>query len=107
MDKINEYLKNNSEYGEAGGRIYFRPTKHIMCSDGFRISVQANRNAYCEPREDEAWPYDEVELGYPSELDELIREYAEDEDTTETVFPYVPIGVVNELIDRHGGIFES
>ena len=29
----------------------------------------------------------------------------EDVDTTDTVFVYVPISVVNELVNRHGGIF--
>ena len=105
MDKINEYLKENCEYDEVCEQRYFRPTKRILCKDGFNISVQANRGSYCEPREDGAWPYSEVELGYPSELDPLIREYAEDVDTTDTVFAYVPISVVNELVNRHGGIF--
>ena len=105
MDKINNYLKENYEFMVIDGRKYPSVTKRITCKDGFSISVQANRNSYCEPRKDEAWAYSEVELGYPSQLDNLIREYAEEPDTIETVFPYVPIGVVNELINRHGGIF--
>lgn len=55
-------------------------------------------------RENKAWPYSEVELGFPSELDHLIDIYAEDPGTTETVYGYVSIKVVNKLIKKHGGI---
>lgn len=43
-------------------------------------------------------------MGFPSELDHLIDIYAEDPDTTETVYGYVPIKVVNKLIKKDGGI---
>ena len=46
-----------------------------------------------------------MELGYPSEPDELIKEYAEDwDDLTDTVYGYVPIEVVDKLLEKHGGI---
>jgi len=49
--------------------------------------------------------YSSVELGYPSERDDLIMEYAEDQDNpTETVYGWVPIEVVEELLKKHGGI---
>ena len=48
--------------------------------------------------------YESVELGFPSIEDELINEYAEDEPYTETVYGYVPIEIVEELINKHGGI---
>lgn len=48
--------------------------------------------------------YEEVELGYPSNEDELINDYAEDDDYTGTVYGYVPIEVVEKLIEKHGGI---
>lgn len=49
--------------------------------------------------------YESVELGYPSMEDELINEYAEDDsDYTKTVYGYVPIEIVEELINKHGGI---
>jgi hypothetical protein len=82
--------------------------ERVLCADGFSVSIQGNSGMYCSPRENIA-VYEAVELGYPSALDELINEYAEqtDEDgnaTTETVFPYVPIEVVEALIAKHGGI---
>lgn len=45
-----------------------------------------------------------MELGFPSELDPILDEYAEEPGTSDTVFGYVPIAIVNELISKHGGI---
>ena len=108
MDKINEFLKKNY-HGHKTRGLYSvgeipEVTKRIECNDGFSISVQANNFTYCMPREDKAWPYSEVELGFPSEVDDLIEDYSEEPGTTETVYPYVPIDIVNELIEKHGGI---
>lgn len=94
---INRYLqttKNNS-YG-------LKPRLH--CADGFSVSVQANRFRYCIPRVDNASYYESVELGYPSMVDELIVDYAEDSDYTNTVYGYVPVHIVDKLIKKHGGI---
>ena len=106
MDKVNEYLKRNNEFMTVMGKKIQQATKRIVCNDGFSISVQANNYTYCTPREDEAWPYSKVELGFPSAFDELIDEYAHCDGTLETVYGYVPIDIVNELIEKHGGIKE-
>ena len=76
----------------------------LFCNDGFSISVQASSFHYCRPRLDGVQNYESVELGFPSKEDELINEYAEDEPYTETVYGYVPIEIVEELINKHGGI---
>lgn len=88
------------EYSE----MVMRP--RIVCNDGFSVSVQGSVNHYCSPRKnlfDE--DYEEVELGFPSAADILIIDFAEDmEDPTLTVYPYVPIEIVEQLIEKHGGI---
>lgn len=77
----------------------------LCCNDGFSISVQASEFHYCHPRLNGVQDYESVELGYPSVEDELINEYAEDcMDYTETVYGYVPIEIVEKLIEKHGGI---
>ena len=76
----------------------------IFCKDGFSFSAQANRIAYCEPRED-IGPWSSVEIGFPNGRDELILDWAEDpESPTRTVYGYVPLDVVDSLVQKHGGI---
>lgn len=109
MDKINEFHKANIVWSdvatEVTGRRWHCPVKRIVCNDGFSVSVQASETDYCSPRETGAHPYWAFELGYPSERDESLMQYAEDEDRpTNTVYGYVPVSVVEALIDKHGGI---
>lgn len=78
--------------------------ERLYCNDGYSISVQASEFHYCCPRLNGNQDYESVELGYPSSEDELINEYAEDDDYTHTVYGYVPIEVVEKLIEKHGGI---
>ena len=106
MDKVNEFLKKNYSCEVICGKEYPNILPRIECVDGFNISVQASEGHYCSPRENKAWAYNSVELGYPSEMDDLISDFAEDSETTETVFGYVPIDIVNKLIEKHGGIKE-
>ena len=105
MDKINNYLKKNYEGFVTGIGEMPKVTKRLYCKDGFSISVQANEHVYCDPLENKAWPYSKVELGFPNAKDDLIADYAEDPlDYTDTVYPYVPISIVNELVEKHGSI---
>ena len=98
----NEYLQKTYKNGDEDT---FRPRPRVKCADGFSISVQANEYTYCSPRITYPGEYKAVELGYPSEPDELIEEYAEDwDDLTDTVYGYVPIEVVDKLLEKHGGI---
>lgn len=76
-----------------------------LCNDGYEISIQASEYHYSNPRVDGASEYTEVELGFPNEPDDLIIEYAETPDKpTETVYGFVPIELVEKLIQKHGGI---
>lgn len=75
----------------------------VLCKDGFKVSIQASEMHYCYPR-NSLGPWEEFELGFPSEADPLIAEYAEDrDDPTETVYPGVPVVIVEQLIEKHGG----
>lgn len=109
MDKINEYLNKYRKTGTCSdGETYEMNRPRLWCKDGYSISVQASRYHYCSPRINGASEYYEVELGYPSMEDCLINEYAEDwTEPMDTVYGYVPVRIVNELIEKHGGIDES
>ena len=83
---------------------------HIVCEDGFTMSVQVGYSLYSEPKKI-AKRYSKVEIGFPSEPEELIKEWAEfslfsdeEPDYTDTVYPYVPVKIVNKVLKKHGGI---
>tara|TARA_Y100001938_G_scaffold79554_1_gene109943 strand:- start:884 stop:1225 length:342 start_codon:yes stop_codon:yes gene_type:complete len=82
--------------------------KPVVCADGFTMSVQAHESAYCSPRRDYADPYTSVEVGFPSNAEPLLVEYAEDpESPTMTVYAWVPVQVVTNVIAKHGGMVEG
>ena len=97
---ISEYLKSNRNDSDS-----FAPAApRIKCKDGFSLSVQASSSAYCSPRESYPELWLSVEVGYPSEVPELIMGYVEDkENPTDTVYGYVPTELVEQLIESHGG----
>lgn len=104
MDVLNEWLKNRAV--NSNGFV-----ERLVCRDGYSFSCQANQYTYCNPRKSGAYPYSSVELGFPSNQDELINIYAEDKDPgfdcatgdVDTVYPYVPVQTVIKLIKKHGG----
>jgi hypothetical protein len=80
----------------------FRP--RIVCNDGFNMYVQGSAGHYCNPRKTQDW-YNSLEIGFPSEEEPLINQYAETEhDWTGTVYGYVPIETIQAVIEKHGGI---
>lgn len=80
------------------------PIPQIVCADGFAMSVQASEYTYCSPRESGEPFYSAVEVGFPSAREESLMEYAEDaENPTGTVYGWVPVGIVNAIVDAHGG----
>lgn len=77
----------------------------VVCADGFKMSVQASEYNYCDPRISRAERYFSVEVGFPSEREALLMEWAEDSDRpTETVYGYVPSERVGLVIAKHGGM---
>ena len=116
MMKINEFIKNNLRVKTLSNDPLMKHMMtssrlpHNVCEDGFTMSVQVGYSLYCTPKK-VAKRYSAVEIGYPSEPEELIKEYAEfapfDEDTTDytdTVYPYVPVSEVDKVLKKHGGI---
>ena len=82
------------------------PVPAIVCADGFRMSVQADKYTYCRPRQNQG-PWTEVEVGFPSAREEALMPYIDggpDDDPTKTVYGYVPVKVVVYVINRHGGV---
>ena len=85
----------------------FRNYKHIICNDGFSMSVQAFDGAYCHPRGllNDANEYTHFEVGFPSEKPSFFFERDDDcNNPTETVYSYVSAELIQQEIDLHGGI---
>ncbi len=100
MTDLNKFFKAHHDRR----RPDFRSAPKIVCADGFSLSVQASRYHYCAPRDSEG-PWYQVEVGFPSAKAEELMQWCESPDSpTETVYGYVPIEVVESLIDKHGGI---
>lgn len=102
---INQFLKATKEIKElAGGYEIREHAPRVVCADGFNMSVQVSSGHYCTPRINDAAEYSEVEIGYPSEREELLMPFAErEEHPTDTVYGYVPVSIVDEVIAKHGG----
>ena len=115
--KINEFIQRNLKVTNHSSD----PMKHmltstrlpkIICSDGFEMSVHVGSSLYSTPKK-VAKRYTAVEIGFPSEHEPLIEEYAETfykedgedvTDYTDTVYPYVPVRIVDKVLKKHGGI---
>lgn len=80
---------------------------HIVCKDGFDISIQISRYCYCESENGHrqfGLNWISAEFGYTSQNEELLFSYSDNSrDTTESV-GCVPIEVLQEVIDKHQGI---
>jgi len=67
------------------------------------MSVQAGGGLYCTPADD-VGPWTRVEVGFPSQIEPLLWEYAESPGAwTDTVYPRVPVEVVAAVVEVHGG----
>ena len=117
---INEFIKNNLKVTNFAKNsdplmkhlMTSSRLPHIVCVDGFEMSVQVGFSLYSTPKKI-AKRYSAVEIGFPSDHEPLIEEYAETfykddgedvTDYTDTVYPYVPVKVVNKVLKKHGGI---
>ena len=113
--KINEFIKKNLKVKVLSEDPLMKHIAtssrlpHIICEDGFSMSVQVGYSLYSTPKKI-AKRYSAVEIGFPSEHEPLIEEWAEtifedgSIDYTDTVYPYVPVAVVDKVLKKHGGI---
>ena len=105
-DSLKDFLRETYELFH-GGLLTVRP--HIFCEDGFKMSVRAGCGLHSTPRKNlESGDYTACEVGFPSCEEELLMQYAEDPtEPTESVYAYVPVEVIEQVIEKHGGWFDS
>ena len=105
--KINEFIQKYRVVEKLVPGMTRSYTPHVICKDGFKMSIQAGQSLYSEPR-DVADSYEEAEVGFPSTEESLLTTYAEDEENLcGTVYGYVPCSIIDEVIEKHGGIDEE
>lgn len=100
MDYVNVYFRLHPTQP-------YEPYKAMELVDGTTLSVQAGYGKYSTPRQEKSFPYNKVEVGYPSTYIPEFMPYidgGQDEDPTESVYAYVPVEVVNQVIQSRGGI---
>jgi len=103
---VNDFIVRNRMV-HTGNSAFYAQCPRLTCRDGFSMSVQASPTHYSTPR-DIVDEYSAVEIGYPSHEEELILEWAEDsENPTGTVYAWVPVEVVEQVILNHGGLSEN
>jgi hypothetical protein len=101
MMNVNEYLEATATYVTLrDGSLYRSHNPHVVCKDGFTMSVQARKGCYCIPESDTG-PYTHVEVGYPSIHPRKFAPYGSRE---ESIYARVPVEIVDAVIAQHGGI---
>ncbi len=117
-DYIGDYFTNPNNLHEESGTSFDLPDpeqehkfalmKHVECGDGFTMSVQASYSHYCRPRithlSTDFCIFEKFEVGYPSKREVLLNKY---QDGDSEVYAYVPREVINEIIEKHGGLKEE
>ena len=92
-------------------RVHKKVQPRVVCNDGFSISIQASRDHFCTPRDD-IGPYEYVEAAYPSEWEDLLLPFTDNDTdrtpvicgTAPTLYVNVPASVIREMINKHGGM---
>ena len=82
-----------------------RLNTRLYCKDGFSFSIQSSETHYCKPRKDNAPSYTQYEIGDPNKYEPLLAPYHCKHDGS-GIYAWVPVGVINDMIDKHGGLRE-
>lgn len=108
-DWVNQHLKATRKMETTtGGYTFQRIREKAKCVSGLEISIQASDGHYCTPRVTDAPLYTHVEVGFPPYRIAQLMAFAEDrEKPTETVYGWVPIHIMNDIIDAHGGLIDG
>ena len=100
--ELNKNMDLNKDIKENGETEI---VKKIICKDLFYMNIKASEKYYCYPKKYEVI-YTHVEVSYLSmKVDELMK-YTEDHDiSTKTIYKYVPVKLVEKIIEDHGGLY--
>lgn len=100
-DYVNTFIKNTNAATLIMSSILVRPK--FLLKDGISLSIQASSAHYSSLDSFEQDKYETVEVGFPSEPIPELLPYAEDSGApTDSVYAYVPVDLLNNIIEAHG-----
>ena len=107
VNTLKEYISSREDFCICSDDLFEKNKRcqvRLHCKDGFSIHISAGEEFYCSPRENHKdGAYQTVEGGLPNQCEELLLPYAEEPDLpTETVYAYVPIEIMDKVIQNHG-----
>ena len=73
---------------------------HLVCMDGFKMSVQMNGNFHYSQIDVHAKQIISCEIALLSQHEDLLNDYVDGND----VFSYIPFEVVEKIVEKHGGL---
>jgi hypothetical protein len=85
--------------------LFYCPT--VFAKDGFHVSLQIHSSNYCSSENgyrEFGHTMSKVEFGYPSSHEELLTEHAENPSDLTNSVGCVPVSVLEEIFEKHGGI---
>ncbi len=125
---VQDQLEEVIAHGNRGHNNKPYRVNELRCADGFTVSVIAGGGTYCTPRPalcsgghhegpmpgmydvgcEYPGPYTEVEVGFPSARPEPWDQWEplceSPSSPLDTVYVYVPVGLVRDLVAAHGGL---
>lgn len=105
---LNKWLRetaNGKILKYTDGTVYYQHIRPVfVCVDGTTLSIQASETHYCIPRCNQTdvgqYGYSNIEVWcVTSAVPESWHEYGGDD----SPYAYIPIHMVEEFIDQHGG----
>jgi len=113
MNYLEELIQGKGSTIEvmAGGYEHKSISKVVICKDGTQLSVQGSTTHYSSPRNNHGVYY-EMEVGFPTVAppETWAKHFDgdwESGDLTGSVYGYVPVELIREFVELHGGIETS
>lgn len=115
-DYVNEWLLLTRDVTHAnfirddGKRVHYsmqKPRDHLTLKSGLQLSIQASVHTYCTPKNDDGpWTHVEVMVknDSPPHDNQPIYEWREYYEPSGGIYGYLPVELVNKLIEEHGGV---
>ena len=100
--RVTDLLKKE-KIAKSSGNIFaammaMHENRHeAVCADGFKMSIQASDEHYCQKADDGS--YATVEIDFQSSYESMLEDYGDHE-----VYGKLPLTVVDAIIAKHGGI---